>query len=178
MSFNFISNLNLVDFIIIGIIFFSIIVSFFRGFVREVISLIVWIVAIIVVIKFVRPVQIYLQVWITSLAVRYSVAFIGLFLSVFLVGAILNMLIHALVKKTGLNIADRLLGICFGAGRGFLIVSILLMFVMGNVKGHNLIIQSKLGLRFQPVVGWLNQFLLSKFKYFSRWLVDEQQPRK
>ena len=172
MSIDFISNLNWVDFTIIGIIFFSIITSFFRGFVREAISLVVWVVAVIVVIKCVWPVQIYLQTWISSFTVRYFIAFIGLFLSIFFVGAILNALIHAVVKKTGLSITNRLLGIVFGAVRGFLIVSMLLMFVIGNVKDRNFIAQSQLGFRFQPFVGWLHQFLPPQFKSFSRWLMD------
>ncbi|ACJ20016.1 CvpA family protein [Coxiella burnetii] len=174
MNSHLLSHLNWVDFAIIGIILFSIIISFFRGFVREAVSLVVWVAGIIVAIKFVEPVQIYLQTWIVSSSIRYAVAFISLFLSVFIIGIILNMLIHVLLKKTGLSITDRLLGIFFGAGRGFLIVAVLLLFVsIGSVEDGSLIAQSQLAPKFQPIVSWLNQFLPSQFKQFSHWLADQ-----
>ncbi|WP_267256667.1 CvpA family protein [Coxiella endosymbiont of Ornithodoros maritimus] len=174
MNSHLLSHLNWVDFGIIGIVLFSIIISFFRGFVREAVSLVVWVTAIIVAIKFVEPMQIYLQTWIFSSSIRYAVAFISLFLSIFIIGIILNMLIHLLLKKTGLSISDRLLGIFFGAGRGFLIVAVLLLFVsVGSVNDGSSIAQSQLAPKFQPIVSWLNQFLPLQFKQFSHWLADQ-----
>ena len=45
----------MIDYIIIGIIAFSIIVSLLRGFVREVLSLASWVVAFIVASQFYPP---------------------------------------------------------------------------------------------------------------------------
>ena len=113
MNFDIVSHFNWVDFTIIGIIVFSIVISFFRGFVREAISLITWISAVIIAFKFTKPIQIYLKVWISSDFLRYVVTFSILFLAVFIFGIFVNLIMHILVRKTGLTIIDRLLGIFF-----------------------------------------------------------------
>ncbi|MFV9988905.1 MAG: CvpA family protein [Coxiella endosymbiont of Dermacentor nuttalli] len=113
MNFNIVSHFNWVDCTIIGIVIFSIIVSFFRGFVREIISLVTWIAAVTVAFKFTEPIQIYLNIWISSDFLRYIVAFSILFLAVFIFGIFVNLITRILVRKTGLTIIDRLLGVFF-----------------------------------------------------------------
>lgn len=169
------SYFNWVDFTIIGIILFSIIISLFRGFLREAVSLIVWVAAAVVAFKFVDPVQVHLIPWIASDSVRYATTLIGLFLSVFIIGIFLNMLVHVLVNKSGLSVTDRLLGVFFGAARGLLIVSVLLMFLsVGNIQDGSELARSQLVPDFKPMITWLNQFLPQQLKYFSQWLVDSR----
>lgn len=159
MNFNIISHFNWIDFIIIGIIVFSIIIGFFRGFIREAVSLLIWISAVIIAFKFSEPMKIHLQPWINSDSLRYVVAFIGLFLAVFIFGIFINLILHMLVKKTGLTITNRLLGIFFGAGRSLLIIAILLMFIsVGNIEDKSVVVQSQLAPKFESIVAWLNQF--------------------
>ena len=173
MNFHLIPNFNWVDFGIIGIIVFSIIISFFRGFVRETVSVVMWLLAIIIAIKFVEPTQLYLKPWIASPSIRYAVDCIGLFLSTLIIGILINILIHVLIKKTSLSLANRLLGIFFGAGRGLLIVAVLLMFVsVESIKDSDWMKKSQLAPKFQPMVSWLNEFLPLQFKHFSHWLAN------
>lgn len=102
MNFNIIPRFNWVDYIIVGIIVFSIIIGFFRGFVREAVSLVIWISAFIIAFKFSEPIKSHLQPWITSNSLQYAVAFIGLFLAVFIFGIFINLVLHMLVKKKDL----------------------------------------------------------------------------
>ncbi|AKQ33712.1 Colicin V production protein [Candidatus Coxiella mudrowiae] len=176
MNFNIFSHFNWVDFTIIGIIVFSIIISFFRGFVREAISLVIWIGAIVIAFKFSEPVQIHLRPWINLDSLRYAATFGILFLAVFIFGIFINLIIHVLVKKTGLTITDRLLGIFFGAARGLLIVAIFLIFVsVGNIKDGTAVSQSQLASKFEPIVTRLNQFLPWQLKNIFQWLVEPPQ---
>lgn len=167
-------NFNWVDFTIIGIILFSIIISFFRGFLREAVSLIVWVAAVVVPFKFVGFVQVHLKNWIASYSIRYAMALIGLFLAVFIIGIFLNMVIHALVNKSGLSITDRLLGVFFGAARGLLIVAVLLMFIsVGNIQNGSELAQSRLVQNFKTIIIWLDQFFPKQLKYFSQWFIGQ-----
>lgn len=115
----------MIDYIIIGIIAFSILVSLLRGFVREVLSLGSWIVAFIVASQFYPYLAAYLT-QIESMYIRNGTAIAILFVLTLIVGAIVNYVISQLVDKTGLSGTDRVLGAAFGLVRGALIVAALL----------------------------------------------------
>ena len=167
-------SFNWVDYTIIGIVVFSTIISFFRGFVREAVSFVVWTIGVLVALRFADPLQLYFRghAWIHSPTLRYLIAFVALFLLILIVGVLINALIHSLVSKVGLSLMDRLIGIFFGAARGALIVAVLLMFAMvGNVHERGAIAQSRLATDFKPMVTWLNDFVPQRMKQFSHWVM-------
>lgn len=162
---------NWIDFTILAIIGFSILISFFRGLIREAVSLGFWIVGLLVALKFATPVHLYLAQWIGSPALRYLVAFMGLFLIVFIVGVVTNMIIHAMIKAAGLTFTDRILGIVFGFVRGTVVVAVMLLFVnAGTLRDTQAIQQSMLAPQFMPLVKWLQQFLPDHMKTVSSWV--------
>ena len=165
---------NGLDYIIIGIVLFSTIISLFRGFLREAISLIVWGVGILAGLKFASLIQPLLSGWVASATVRYWIAFLIIFGFILLIGISFNIFIHRWVGKSGLNAPDRLLGFCFGVVRGLLIVAVLLMYLSG---GHNKedarLAESRLTPEFKPMVAWLNLFLPQEVKRLSQWVLDK-----
>lgn len=115
------------DFAIAGIVFLSLLLGLIRGFIKEVVSLLAWIVAFFAAIHFSSDVSEWLSSAITNPVTRYVVAVILIFLAVIIAGCVVGKIIRALLKVTGFGFFDRLLGLIFGAARGVLFVTILLI---------------------------------------------------
>ncbi|HEC29711.1 MAG TPA: CvpA family protein [Gammaproteobacteria bacterium] len=152
--------MNWVDVAILVIITLSAIISLFRGFVREAVSLASWILAFWVSISFSDRLVPMLEGLISSPTIRLTVAFSVLFLVTLLVGALINYIIGQLVQKTGMGGTDRVLGVLFGIGRGLLLVGILVM--LGGIPqlSHESWWQESMFIaRFQEMAIWIRDFL-------------------
>jgi len=114
-----------VDFVIIGIIALSAIIGLARGLIREVLALGVWIAALLAAWFFYRPVAVQLEPWLDTPSLQMGAAVVIIVLAVLIAGAILGWILSTLVEKTGLTGTDRLLGLVFGAGRGAVVVALL-----------------------------------------------------
>ncbi|MGD9299059.1 CvpA family protein [Thiohalocapsa sp.] len=114
-----------VDYVIIGIIALSAIIGLARGLIREVLALGVWIAALLAAWFFYRPVADQLTPWLETPSLRMGVAVVLIVIGVLVVGAIIGWVLSLLVEKTGLTGTDRLLGMVFGAGRGAVVVALL-----------------------------------------------------
>lgn len=110
------------DYTIIGIVVVSMVVSLFRGFIREVFSVLVWLAAVYAALQAAGPLAVRLENVIEVPSVRVIIAFVGVFLVVLAVGGLINYLLGKLVEGTGLSGSDRLFGALFGAVRGLAIV--------------------------------------------------------
>ncbi|VEJ08615.1 CvpA family protein [Actinobacillus delphinicola] len=152
---------NYIDWAIIAIIGLSIVVSLWRGFIREVVSLATWIAAFIITVQF-YP---YLATHFTNIAnnyVRNGTAMVALFIGTLIVGGIINFLLGQLVDKTGLSGTDRVLGACFGFLRGILIVSALLFFTDSFTQVHN-------------TEMWKSSQLIPHFHFIVDWFFQQMQ---
>lgn len=114
--------MSIADLVILGICLVSMLVSLFRGFIREAFSLVVWFLAIYAGLLAADPLSERMQPWIEMPSVRVIIAFVGVFILVLVVGGLINYLLGKLVSGTGLSGTDRLVGALFGALRGAAIV--------------------------------------------------------
>ena len=127
--------LSALDWVILGIVGFSALVSVIRGFVKEASSLLSWIIAFIVASRFYSLIGSFLTFSDDKLT-RNVIAVILLFVITLIVVGFISKFICSLVKKAGLSGFDRLLGIAFGVVRGILIVSAVLALVQILGKLH------------------------------------------
>lgn len=155
--------MNGADVLIIGIILVSVIVSLFRGFVRESLSMATWILALWLALAFSERLSMLLPTVIHSPLLRISIAFGLLFIITLVLGALFNNLAAQLIKRTGLSGTDRALGVLFGLARGGLIVVLLVMLA---------------GLTTLPQESWWHHsYLLEYFQRFALWLREYLPPR-
>ncbi len=148
-----------VDFIILGIIGVSALISLVRGFVREAFSLAAWVLAFWVAWSFFRDLSPYLS-WFSTPSVRHATSFITLFIVTLMLGGLVNFLIGQLVDKTGLGGMDRLLGMLFGAARGGVLVAILVVLAgLTPLPNDPWWQQSQLIGYFQELAIWLRSLL-------------------
>jgi membrane protein required for colicin V production len=119
--------MNWLDFIIIGIIALSALISLVRGFVKESISLASWLIAGLIAFRYFQPMALLLEPYMSSPTIRTGSAFAILFVSTLIVGAIVNYMTSQMVSKTGLSGTDKSLGIVFGGARGVLIVTMVVL---------------------------------------------------
>ncbi|SEQ06714.1 membrane protein required for colicin V production [Ectothiorhodospira magna] len=151
-----------IDFVILGIVAISTVISLFRGFVKEAISLATWILAFWIALAYAGTVSAWLPFGLTDPTLQLAVAFAILFIGILLAGGIVNVLAGQLVKKTGLSGTDRSIGAVFGLARGGLIVAVVVLLM-----GLTVIPQ-------EP--WWQDSLLLPHFERMALWLRDLLPP--
>lgn len=152
--------MNHLDLAIIAIVSVSAIVAFFRGFVRESLSLATWIISIWFGVRCAQPLSGVFAGWIEHEQVRVAVAFFAVFFVVLVAGSLISYFLSRIIKATPLSGIDRILGILFGVARGA--VLIVLVAVIGpflEVHESQTWTQSWFMNTIQPVAKWVNQFL-------------------
>ncbi|MGN0921426.1 MAG: CvpA family protein [Cellvibrio sp.] len=117
------------DWAIVLILGLSCLVGLIRGLIKEAFSVVIWVAAALTAKIFGSPVSVLLTSVIETPSLRLVTAYAILFVGVLLLGAMLSYLVSSLVRATGLSGTDRLLGVLFGAARGFIIVMILVIWL-------------------------------------------------
>ena len=113
---------TVIDYVILSVVIMSGVVSLFRGFIKEALSLLLWVLAFSLTLSFNDMVSDYLVDVISLPPIRFAVATAGLFFVIMFIGSMLNQIISTLIKTSGLGAFDRMLGLFFGVARGVLIM--------------------------------------------------------
>lgn len=119
--------MNWADYVIVGIIVFSALISLIRGFVREIFSLLSWIGAFVVAVIFASRGAGLLAPYIAGEQLRLVLAFAGLFALTLVIGIALGHFAGRLVERRELTGADRGLGLFFGIARGYVAAAALVL---------------------------------------------------
>ena len=114
--------MTIFDYVVLCILIASIVISTLRGLIKEILSLVSWIVAFVVANLYGAQLAPLLPAMIPGDAVRLMVAFVALFIGVRLLMALVMLAVDAVIKASGLSLADRGLGGLFGLARGLVIV--------------------------------------------------------
>lgn len=141
--------MNLFDIAIIIIVGFSLIRGFFRGFIKELFSVIGLFVGFYAAYTYYQQIAKFLSQWITNASYLNILSFMIIFCGIFFIISILGVIIKYVLNISFLKWADRIFGAGFGAIKGILFVSILLIMLITFLpKGTPIIKKSRLSPHF------------------------------
>ena len=114
--------MTIFDYLVLFVLVTSVLISMMRGLVKEIRSLVSWIVAFVIANAYGATLAKFMPEDVPGEAIGLLLAFVVLFIGVRILMGLLSMTVDALVKVTGLSLADRTLGTLFGVARGLVIV--------------------------------------------------------
>jgi membrane protein required for colicin V production len=123
-------QLNIVDYIVFGIILLSGLLALFRGFVREVLSLASWVGAAAATVYFYPQLRPWMHAHIKSDFGADALTGLVLFCLALAILIPIGYLISGLVRGRALTAVDRSLGFVFGLARGVLVVCLLCLITL------------------------------------------------
>jgi membrane protein required for colicin V production len=121
---------NWLDIVLITVLLFSTVLSFRKGFSREVIGLAASVFALVLAMWFYGLAGSFTAPYVASTRVANLIGFILVVTAVLLCGAMLSWIVNRFLRTVGLSFFDRLLGAAFGFARGLVVVIALLTAFM------------------------------------------------
>jgi membrane protein required for colicin V production len=115
------------DYAVLGIIGFSVLLGLLRGFIRESLDLAGWVVAFLAARAYGVQAAGMLTEYLPNENLRMVGGFLAVFLLALLLASLLAVGLSEVVKKVGLGLLDRLLGLAFGCARGVVVVGVLVL---------------------------------------------------
>jgi membrane protein required for colicin V production len=148
------------DIALLVILGLSTLVGLWRGFVVEVMSLAVWIAAFWLAFVYGDAVAPLFDSWVASPSARLLLGYALLFAAALAVGGLATWLMGKLVRSTGLSGTDRLLGLLFGAARGYALAALAVLLAgFTALPGDPWWEQSRVLPAFQRGAEWLRTHL-------------------
>ncbi|GMR00084.1 MAG: hypothetical protein BMS9Abin18_0915 [Zetaproteobacteria bacterium] len=126
--------MSLFDYLLIAIAGLSMVLSLWRGFVREIISLIGLVAAFFAASRASGMAANLMNGWIPNTTVANIAGFTLVFVAVMVVVALVGALIRKLVDMADLTATDRTLGMFFGLARGLLLIGLFFLIYTSYAK--------------------------------------------
>jgi len=126
--------LNLFDYLLIAIVGLSMVLSLWRGFVREIISLIGLVAAFLAASRTSGMAADLMHGWVPNTTVANITGFVLIFVAVMVIVALIGAFIRKLVDMADLTATDRTLGMFFGFARGLLLIGLFFLIYTSYVK--------------------------------------------
>ena len=137
-------GLNLADWFILIVLVASGVISFTRGFTKELLSLFLWLAAFIAAISLEYLATPKINEFIGNQEISKIISYIVVFIIFIFLGGIIIKFISKLIKWSGASGFDRFLGILFGLIRGLIVVFVIFLILPSGLKTTNLINDSKI----------------------------------
>ena len=137
-------GLNLADWFILIVLIASGVISFTRGFTKELLSLFLWLAAFIAAISLEYLATPKINEFIGNQEISKIISYIVVFVIFIFLGGMIIKFISKLIKWSGASGFDRFLGILFGLIRGLIVVFVIFLILPSGLKTTNLINNSKI----------------------------------
>ena len=124
---SFISELNVLDWIVVVIVASSVISSILKGFAREAISLAAVILGLLLASWFYPQAGSLVSAYVKTQEIASLVGFALIFIGILLAGAVISFVVTKFLRVVDLQWFDRLLGAAFGFARGWLVGSVIFL---------------------------------------------------
>ena len=152
-------GLNVTDLVILFVVGSSGIISLFRGFTKEFLSLLLWIFAFFAAVgleDYVTPKIIEI---IGNPEASKIIASVIIFLISIIVGGFLINLISRVVKWSGMSGFDKFMGVLFGTGRGLIVILAVYFLLPSNLKESEIFTSSKISPFFEDFLPILEEYI-------------------
>ena len=158
-----------VDWVLLGVLVFSMLLGAWRGLVYEVLSVLGWAAAFYVAQLLAPQASSWLPMKSLSEPVRYAAGFVLVFIASVFVAGLLAFLIKKLVEAIGLRPVDRTMGAAFGVVRGLiLLLAATVVMDMTSLKNSDWWQESKGAVALSATLTGLKPMLPEQFaKYLN-----------
>jgi len=152
-------GLNVTDLVILFVIGSSGIISLFRGFTKEFLSLLLWVFAFFAAVGFEGHVTPKIFEIIGNEEASKIIASVLIFLISIIVGGFLINLISRIVKWSGMSGFDKFMGVLFGVGRGLIVILVIYFLLPSNFKESEIFASSKISPFFEEFLPVLETYI-------------------
>ena len=157
-------GLNVTDLVILFVIGSSGIISLFRGFTKEFLSLLLWVFAFFAAVGLEGYVTPKISEIIGNQEASRIIASVIIFLISIIIGGFLINLISRIVKWSGMSGFDKFMGVLFGISRGLIVILAVYFLLPSNLKESEVFTSSKISPIFEDFLPVLESYIKKLLK--------------